>query len=117
MRGAPAARGYTLIETIVAVLLFTLGGLALASTSAVIGRELNANGLRERAARIAASRLETISAECRASSSGRESLQQVESNWSVSFPDPSRVSVVASVSYVTWKGQRTDFYRAILPCP
>ncbi|HEX9221506.1 MAG TPA: hypothetical protein VF858_13555 [Gemmatimonadaceae bacterium] len=109
--------GYTLIETIVAVLLFTLGGLALASTSAVIGRQLNANALRERAARIAASRLETISAECRASSSGRESLQQVESNWSVSFPDPSRVSVVGSVSYVTWNGQRTDFYRAILPCP
>ena len=117
MRRAPAARGYTLIETILAVLLFTLGGLALASTSGVICRELNANGLRERAARIAASRLEIIGAECRASSSGRASLQQVESNWSVSFPNPSRVSLVESVSYGTWKGQRTDFYRAILPCP
>jgi len=117
MRQALAVGGYTLIETIVAVLLFTLGGLALASTSAAIGRTSNTNALRERAARIAASRLEIIGAECRASSSGRESLQQVESNWSVSFPNPSRVSLVESVSYGTWKGQRTDFYRAILPCP
>ena len=117
MRRASTARGYTLIETVVAVLLFTLGGLALASTSAVIGRELNANALRERAARIAASRLEIISAECRAGSSGTESSQQVESEWSVSFPDPSRVSVVESVSYVTWTGRHTDSYRAILPCP
>lgn len=117
MHRAPAPRGYTLIEAIVALLLFTLGGLALASTSAVVGRELNTNAIRERAARIAASRLEVIRAECRTASSGREALQHVESDWSASFPDPSRVTVVESVRYVTWKGPRTDFYRAILPCP
>src|SRR5205823_7318251 len=108
MRQALAVGGYTLIETIVAVLLFTLGGLALASTSAAIGRTSNTNALRDRAARIAARRLEIIGAECRASSSGRESLQQVESNWSVCFPNRSRVSLVESVIYGTRKRQRTD---------
>src|SRR6266516_5016358 len=109
MRQGPARDGYTLIETIVAVLLFTLGGLALASASAVIGRGLNADAIRERAARIAASRVEIISAECRTATSGREELQQIESEWSVSFA-ASRVSVVESVSYMTQKGGRTDFY-------
>ena len=117
MRRTPARNGYTLIETIVAVLLFTLGGLALASTSAVIGRGLNADATRERSARIAASRLEIISAECRTARSGREGLEQIDSEWSVTFPAPARVSIVESVSYVTGTGRRTDFYRALLPCP
>jgi prepilin-type N-terminal cleavage/methylation domain-containing protein len=117
MQRRPARSGYTLIETIVAVLLFSLGGLALASTSAVIGRALNTDGLRERAARVAASRLEAISAECRTATSGREAFEQIDSEWSVSFPAQSQVSVVEAVSYITEKGRRTDFYRAILPCP
>jgi Tfp pilus assembly protein PilV len=116
MRRGPAGNGYTLIETIVAVLLFTLGGLALVSASAVIGRGLNADAIRERAARIAASRLEIINAECRTATSGRAAFEQVDSEWSVSFPAPSRVSVVESVSYTTAKGRRTDFYRALFPC-
>ena len=117
MRREPARTGYTLIETIVAILLFSLGGLALASTSAVIGRGLNADAVRERAARLAASRLEIIGAKCRTATSGREILEQIDLEWSVSFPTPTRVSVVESVSYMTAKGRRTDFYRAVLPCP
>ena len=116
MRRRQAGKGYTLIETIVAVLLFSLGGLALASTSAVIGRGLKADGIRERAARIAASRLEAISAECRTATSGREELEQIDSEWSVSLPGPSQVSVVETVSYITAKGRRTDRYRALLWC-
>ena len=113
----PARPGYTLIETIAAVLLFSVGGLALASTSAVIGRGLNANVVRERAARLAASRLEAIQGECRRATSGREVIEQIDSEWSVSFSAPSQVRVVEAVSYNTANGRRTDFYRAILPCP
>jgi len=116
MRRRAARSGYTLIETIMAVLLFTLGGLALASTSAVIGRGLNADAIRERAERIATSRLEIIRAECRGATPGREEFGQIDSEWSVTFPAPSQVSVVESVSYITDKGRRTDFYRALLPC-
>jgi prepilin-type N-terminal cleavage/methylation domain-containing protein len=117
MRRTPGRNGYTLIETIVAVLLFSLGGLALASTSAVIGRGLNADAIRERATRVAASRLEIISAQCRTAVSGRETIQEIDSEWSVSFSVPSRLRVVESVSFINAKGRRTDFYRAVLPCP
>ena len=49
--------GYTLIEIVVALLLFAIGGLALVTTSAVVGRAMNTNAVRERASRISASRL------------------------------------------------------------
>ena len=100
--------GYTLIETIVALLLFTIGGLALVSTSALIGREMNSNAVRERAGRMAASRLEILRAACRRAASGRETVQQVESEWSVAFLDSARLSVVESVTYPTLDGRRVD---------
>jgi type II secretory pathway component PulJ len=115
MREARIA-GYTLIETIVALLLLTIGGLALVSTSALIGRAMNTNAVRERAGRVAASRLEILGAACRVATGGRETLQQIESEWSVAPFDSARLSVVESVSYPTPRGGRTDMYRVVLPC-
>ena len=108
--------GYTLLELIVALLVFTVGGLGLVATSAVIGRELLANAVRERAGRIAASRLEVLAAQCRTATAGRETLGGIRSDWSVSFPDPSHVSLLESVTYPTRRGGRTDIYGAMLPC-
>lgn len=109
--------GYTLIEIIVALLLFTVGGLALVATSALVGREMNTNTVRERAGRMAASRLEVLGAGCRIAAGGRETFQQVESAWSVAFLDSARLSVVETVSYSALDGRRTDQVRAVLPCP
>jgi Tfp pilus assembly protein PilV len=108
--------GYTLIETIVALLLLTIGGLALVSTSALIGRAMNTNAVRERAGRMAASRLEILGAACRVAAGGRETLRQVESEWSVAPFDSARLSVVESVSYPTASGRRTDMFRVVLAC-
>jgi type II secretory pathway component PulJ len=109
--------GYTLIETLVALFLFTIGGLALVSTSALVGREMNTNAIRERAGRMAASRLEIIGAGCRRAVSGRETFQQLESEWSVAFLDSGRLSVVETVSYPAPQGLRTDQFHAVLSCP
>ena len=109
--------GYTLIEIVVALFLFTIGGLALVTTSALVGREMNTNAVRERAGRMAASRLEIIGAGCRRAASGRETFQQVESEWSVTFLDSARLSVVETVSYPSLEGRRSDQFRAVLPCP
>ena len=108
--------GYTLIEIIVALLLFTIGGLALVSTSALIARATNADGIRERAGRIAASRLEILSVECQGAVSGRETLQQVESEWSVTPLDSARVSVLETVTYPTPEGRRTLRLPSVLAC-
>jgi prepilin-type N-terminal cleavage/methylation domain-containing protein len=112
----PGSRGYTLIEVIIALLLFTIGGLALVSTSALIARATNADGIRERAARIAASRLEILSIECRGAVGGRETSQQVESEWSVTPIDSARIKVIEAVSYPTPEGRLTLRFDSILPC-
>jgi type II secretory pathway pseudopilin PulG len=109
--------GYTLIEIVVALFLFSVGGLALVATSAVVGRELNANASRERAGRIAGSRLEILRAGCRGANGGREAFGRIESEWSVGFPDSSHLSLIESVTYPTKRGTRTDSYRVTLPCP
>jgi prepilin-type N-terminal cleavage/methylation domain-containing protein len=109
--------GYTLIEIVVAMLLFTVGALALVATSALIGSELSANAIRERAGRIAETRLEILGAACRGATEGREVLGRIESEWSVGFADSGRVSLVESITYPTRRGGRTDSYRVTLPCP
>lgn len=108
--------GYTLIEIVVALLLFTVGALALVATSAVIGRELNANAIRERAGRMAESRLEMLGAGCRGATAGREASNGITSDWSVEFPDSAHVSLVESIVYSTRQGSRTDSYRVTIPC-
>ena len=109
--------GYTLIELVVALLVFTVGGLGLVATSAVIGRELTANAIRERAGRIAATRLEILAAGCRGATPGAETIGSIRSEWTVGSADSSHVTLLESVSYQTPRGGRTDVYRAMLWCP
>ncbi len=119
MRTRPPATGrdgYTLLELIVALLLFAVGGLALAGTSAVMGRALNGDAVRERAARIAARQIEILVAACAGAMSGHQSLPQIESAWSVSRPDSNCVSIIETVTYATSNGQRTDSYRVLRSC-
>jgi prepilin-type N-terminal cleavage/methylation domain-containing protein len=108
--------GYTLIEIVVALTLFSVGGLALVATSAVVGRELTASATRERAGRIAAARLEMLRAACHNASGGREEFGRIHSEWSVGSVDSSRVSLVEAVTYPTKLGKRTDTYRVTVPC-
>ena len=117
MRGRAGNSGYTLIEVVIALMVFTIGGLALAASSAVIARGMAANATRERAGRIASSRLELLESLCRTAVSGRETLQRVESEWSVARIDSSRVTLVELVSYMSPHGMRTDSYRATVRCP
>lgn len=113
----PSSRGYTLVETIVALLLFSVGGLALASSAALIGRRLNVDGARERAALIAASRLEVLRASCATATGGAESLEGVELAWSVAPAGVAAIAVAATVRYPTWTGRRSDSYHSLVPCP
>lgn len=112
----PGSAGYTLIEIIVALLLFAIGGLALVSTSALIARATNVDGIRERAGRIAATRLEILRIECQRAVSGRETLQPVESEWSVTLLDSTRIKVIEAVSYPTPDGRLTLRFDSIFPC-
>lgn len=105
------------MELIVALLVFAVGGLALASTSAILGRALNTDALRERAARIAATQIEVLAAGCRGATAGRQTLPQVQSDWTVARPSPNSVEINESVTYQSRTGSRTDSYHAVIGCP
>ena len=77
---------------------------------------MNADALRERAARIAAMEIEILVAGCRSAASGHQSLPQIESDWLVSRPDSNRVSITQTVTYFASNGRRTDSYRVLRSC-
>jgi Tfp pilus assembly protein PilV len=111
-----ARGGYTLVEIVVATLVFTVGGLALAAGSAVIGRTMAVNGRREAATRLATSRLEQIRSSCGGAKSGTDSAGGVHLRWNV-ISEGSSATVVETVSYQTPSGTRSETLRASFACP
>ena len=81
---AQRRKGLTLIEVVVAMLLFTAGALALAGSAAAIARQFAASERRARAVTVARSRAElTHSKPCDALSSGSEEVFGIASVWSI----------------------------------
>jgi prepilin-type N-terminal cleavage/methylation domain-containing protein len=116
MRETRACSGYTLIEVIVALLVFTVGALALAASSAVVAQSLAMDALRERAGRIASSRIEVIKSQCGIAANGSETIRQIQSSWAIARTDSSVVSITESVSYASPRGPRTETFRAMARC-
>jgi prepilin-type N-terminal cleavage/methylation domain-containing protein len=116
MRAPGCPAGYTLIEIVVAMVIFTAGALALAASSAVVAQTVATNALRERGRRIASSRIALIKSHCAAATSGGETVQQIASAWSVARVGGSRISVTESVSYMSPRGPRTQTYRTMAWC-
>jgi prepilin-type N-terminal cleavage/methylation domain-containing protein len=116
MRSPAAAAGYTLIEIIVALMVFTVGALALAGSSGVVARAMASNATRELAARIAVSRIETIASQCATATSGRERILQIESEWATT-KDPTTTEVTESVLCPALGGACTVSFRATIWCP
>jgi Tfp pilus assembly protein PilV len=116
MEEATGSTGYTLIETVVAIFVFSVGVLALAASSGVIGRALMANSQREWAGRIASNRLEQIRAECSVAKSGSEWYADIHSTWSVGRDSVGNVTGLESVTYAGGRGSRTDIYTVYVLC-
>lgn len=57
-----ARAGFTIVEMMVAVMILSIGVIAMASTAAVTGRQMNEGNTRNRAASVAQSRFEIIAA-------------------------------------------------------
>jgi prepilin-type N-terminal cleavage/methylation domain-containing protein len=60
--------GYTLVEIVVAIVVFAVGALALAASSAFVARAMARNTVREATARGAANRIEIVKSQCAAAS-------------------------------------------------
>jgi prepilin-type N-terminal cleavage/methylation domain-containing protein len=108
--------GYTLIEIIVALMVFTVGALALAGSSGVVARAMAGNATKELAARIAVSRIETTASQCATATSGSEMISQIESDW-VTTRDPTTTVVTESVRCPSPGRGCTMSFRATILCP
>ena len=107
--------GLTLIEVIVAMLLFSVGALGMAAASAAITRQMTLSLLRSRAASIARDRDENAhSVGCAGVTSGNETKQGIVSRWTVSQ------GFIASIDQeIERKGidrQVTDHFLSAVPC-
>jgi Tfp pilus assembly protein PilV len=116
MEDATRNTGYTLIETVVAIFVFSVGVLALAASSAAIARALATNSRHELAARIASNRLEQIRAECSVARSGSESYADILSTWTVDRDRVGAVTALESVSYSAGRRLLTDSYSSLIVC-
>lgn len=108
--------GYTLVEVIIALLVFTTGALALAGGSAVIVREMHSTGVRAEARRLAASRYEIVQSTCPAAQSGSETRGSITSAWTVAALDSVNLRLTGTVSYAGPRGRRTEAYSTAVRC-
>jgi len=107
--------GLTLIEVIVAILLFSIGALGMAAASAAITRQMTMSLMRSRAASIARDRDEAAHATgCNGIHSGNETKQGIVSRWTVSQ------GLVASIDQeIERRGighEVTDHFLSAVPC-
>jgi prepilin-type N-terminal cleavage/methylation domain-containing protein len=109
--------GFTLVEIIVALVVFTTGALGLAAGSAIVAREIGTNGLRGEAARLARSRQEIVHSACRMAESGTEGRGSLISTWTVSPVESTTVTLTGAVTYATSRGARTEAYAMTIACP
>ena len=92
-------KGFTLVETLVALVLLQIGMLAVAATGAVAARELAIARRTSLAAEIARNRVETLRAgACTASGAGGVTANGFVESWSVTADGATR-SIVDSVEY------------------
>jgi prepilin-type N-terminal cleavage/methylation domain-containing protein len=108
--------GFTLVEIIVALVLFTTGALGLAAGSAIVARELSSNGLHSDAARLARSRQEIVQSACRAAESGTEARGALISTWTVSPVDSTTITLAGAVSYSSSRGAHREPYTMSISC-
>ena len=107
--------GLTLIEVIVAILLFSTGALGLAAASAVITRQMTTGLLRSRAASLARERNEKAhAANCSALSNGEENRDGIRASWTISQGQVATLDQRLERS--TRTAIRSDHFISAIPC-
>jgi prepilin-type N-terminal cleavage/methylation domain-containing protein len=112
--------GFTLVELLVALTVFSVGLLAMASTSAVIMQTMAGAEARTVASDIAEARFEKIAAIACANRSANGvtttiTTRGITEAWT-RFPLARADDVVVSVTFTSGHQLRTETFRSYLPC-
>jgi type II secretion system protein I len=119
-RRSPAMRsrpGFTLVELMVALMVFVVGVLAVTSSSAVVMTMIGGSQRRTVAAVVAESRFERLRAvSCTAHTDGNTMTRGVRETWSV-VPLTAADDVTVVVTFPSSGGRMTtQTYRTYIPC-
>jgi prepilin-type N-terminal cleavage/methylation domain-containing protein len=111
-----ARGGFTLVELMVAMMMFTVGLLALASTSAVVVSQMGDSGRMGVAASVAQTRIERLrSGACTTAQTGSNSGRGVSESWTVT-PMTRSARIDVTITYSTRRGLRSQSYRSMMRC-
>ena len=117
VKAAPRRRGFTVIELVVTIVVLTVGLLAMAANSAVIGRQMRGARVMTEAASIAQARFERLRAvPCTALAGGSATSGEVSEVWTA-VNKTRTVEVSDTVKYHTRYGEQVYAYRTSIPCP
>ena len=109
-------KGFTLVELMVAMMLFSVGILALASTSAVVVRQMGDASNMSVAATVAQTRIERLrTASCTTAQADSVADRGVMASWVVT-PMTRSAQIDVTVRYNTRQGLRQQSYRSMVPC-
>src|SRR5512140_868390 len=108
-------RGLSLIEVLIAIILFAVGALGLAATSGSIARQLVSSDQRSRAAARARSRDESAHATACTSSSGSERSLGIDATWTIQKAG-SRALIDQRLERRDSKGLHIEAFRSGAPC-
>lgn len=108
-------RGLTLIEVIVAMLVFAVGGLGLTAGSAIVVRQIGLTTLRSNALTIARSRAERAAASgCGSVAAGEDRRLGIRSVWTVA--GGSALTLDQSLERRSALGVHSDRFLSAVPC-
>jgi prepilin-type N-terminal cleavage/methylation domain-containing protein len=117
-RALKSRGGFTIIELVVAIIIMTVGVLAIATSSAGVAKQMRAGNQSALASVIAQSRLETIrSLGCSSLSDGSAATRGMTEKWNIVWLSTRTRVVTESVTYVPRaKVTRTLALRSVVPC-
>jgi prepilin-type N-terminal cleavage/methylation domain-containing protein len=116
LRPMASQRGYTIIEMLVAVMIFTIGLLAMAGTASLIMMTIAGSQTRSIAAAVAESRFERMRAQtCTAHAAGTAVTRGLREDWSVQ-PLARADDVTVVVTMLVNHRTRTQAFRSYMPC-
>jgi len=118
--GSNSRTGFTIVELVVAIVILTVGLLGLASTAAVVTRQMGGGAQQTLAASLPQSRFEllasTTCAALAASPSGSAETRGIAERWTTTSSPRNTRAMLDSVTFKTNRGPRTVVYNSMRVC-